>query len=701
MLSSSILPLCISGGKDKIIKYSLLAAPLLLLFLTVACQAETLTRRYIVELQQDAAFSNQSFSIKPDQRLLSDNPSDIADKNNFITPDLASDYKRQSFFSYKVKTTLIESISWQLLYATNLLVAFELIMTSKAPPLGATSYSWLPIEEIATVGWLLKNYWNPYSALFKLIEQSEIRLTQGNQPFAITTMMHGSGYEQQQPQSQLPESSDQQAPQTTRQPTSAFTNPLSSGSGDGFRDPKQHAHTLGLDCFVHPCHGVCKFRSSSENMGPAERSLKSEESLASHSGTTPEQNSCPHNCLCYRCVRHSDPANETSNNPIAIQLQWAFGQPFQVHDIDDNPANTTPSPVPVPCNLTILEEDGQLRNCEKVYKSVQSLLNHKRQVHTGQKTCLTPVVGEDGLLRPCGKVCKNLVALSNHRRSTHTGQQTCNVIMVTEDGRERLCGKVCKSGGAMSSHKKNVHSRQRTCGETVVGEDGQLRPCGKLFRSTQSLSTHKYSRHTGQKTCDMPLVREDGRQWPCGTVCKSNKALSDHKRGYHSGQKICEVIVIGEDGKQQPCGRVCKNAYILSSHKQRHHSEQKTCDVIVADEDRQQRPCGKVCKSVQDLSCHKSRYHCGQQTCNAILVSEDGQQRPCGTVCKNKRTLSGHRRSAHTGQQTCDVTMVGEDGQPQPCGKVYKNVNTFSKHKRTHRKRKPVDTNQKDTLSTP
>ncbi|WOG26983.1 hypothetical protein [Endozoicomonas sp. 8E] len=124
-------------------------------------------------------------------------------------------------------------------------------------------------EKIATVGWLLKSYWNPDSALFKPTGQTEVRLTQGSQPFAITAMMHGSGDEQQQ--NQPSESSGQQAPQAISQPTSAFTSPLYSGSGDGYEDPQQHSHTLALDCFVHPCHGVCKFRPSSENMGPTER----------------------------------------------------------------------------------------------------------------------------------------------------------------------------------------------------------------------------------------------------------------------------------------------------------------------------------------------------------------------------------------------------------------------------------------------
>ncbi|WP_448215869.1 hypothetical protein [Endozoicomonas sp. 2B-B] len=624
-----------------------------------------MTRRNIVELQQDAAFSNQSYSIKPDQRSLSDNPSDIADKIGFKTPDLDPDYKRQNFFSYEVKTTLIESISWQLLYATNLLVAFKLTMISKAPPPGATSYSWPPVEGIVTVGWLLKSYWNPDSALFKPVEQSEVSLTQGNQPFAITTMMHGSGCDQQQPQqqSQLSKSSGLQAPQATSQPASAFAKPLNSGSGDGYEDPQQHAHTLGLDCFIHPCHGVCKFRPPSENMEPDERSLNSEESLTSPTGATPGQNPCPHNCQCYRCIRHSDPANATSNDPFAIQLQCASSQLIQVHDIDGKPVNTTAPPAPVPCNLKMVDKYGQLRNCERVYKSTQSLLNHQRKLHTGKKTCLMPVVGKDGRLRPCGEVWKNVVALSGHKRRDHTGHQICQVTIVTEDGQERPCGKVCINASALSNHKKNTHTGQRTCDVTVIGEDGQLRPCGKLWKSAQSLSSHKFREHTGKKTCDVTVVVENCQPQLCGKVCKSARALSSHKLGSHSGQKICDVTLVGEDGQPRLCGTVFKNA--------------------------------------NGLRHHKRSTHTGQQTCDVMMVGDDGQRRPCGEVCKSNYSLSDHKNREHSGQQICDVTVVGKNGQPRPCGKVYKNTCTLSRHKRTHRKRKPVDANQKDGLSPP
>ncbi|WOG26978.1 hypothetical protein [Endozoicomonas sp. 8E] len=517
-----------------------------------------MTRRFIVEPQQDAVFSNRSFSIKTDKCLLSYKPSGIANKNGFKRPDLPSDDKRQRFFSYEVKTTLIESISWHVLYATNLLVAFELIITSKTSSLGSSAYSRLPIEEIVTVGWLLESYWNPDSPLFKPTEQAEVRLTQGSQPFAIAAMMHGSGDDQQQ--SQLSESSGQQAPEATSQPASVFTSPLSSGSGDGYRDPQQHVHTLGLDCFVHPCHGICKLRPPFENMGPAERSLISEGSLASHTG--------------------------------------AIG-------IVDNPVNTTAPAVPVPCNLTMLDEDGQLRNCEKVYKSVQSLLNHQRKIHTGKKTCLTTVVGNDGRLRPCGEVWKNAVALLHHRRTAHTSQQTCDLIMVTEDGQERPCGKVCMNASALSSHRTNIHTGQRTCDVTLIGEYGQPRPCGKVCNNTQALYYHKRREHTGRQTCVVMMAGEDGERRPCGKVCNNAQALNNHKRREHTGRQTCGLMMVTEDGQRRPCGKVYKNRKTLWDHKKNAHTGQKACDVILADEDGQQRPCGKVYKNAKDLSVHK------------------------------------------------------------------------------------------------
>ncbi|WOG26984.1 hypothetical protein [Endozoicomonas sp. 8E] len=198
----------------------------------------------------------------------------------------------------------------------------------------------------------------------------------------------------------------------------------------------------------------------------------------------------PHNCLCHRCIRHSDPANKTSNDPFAIQLQCTSGQ--LAHGIDDNPVNTTAPAEQIACNLKMVDKDGRLR--------------------------------------PCGEVWKNVSALANHRIKAHTGQQTFNVIMITEDGQERPCGKVCMNARALSNHKKSTHTGQRTCDVTLVGQDGQQRPCGTVCKSTKALSAHKLGCHSGQKTCEVIVVGKEGKAQPCGRTCKNAGALSNHKR---------------------------------------------------------------------------------------------------------------------------------------------------------------------------
>lgn len=121
---------------------------LLLKLLSVVCQAEPLTERFVVELEQNAVFTNQSFSVKDDQHKWPDSPSDITDTNGYARSDLPLDEKRHKPVGYGVKTTLIESISWQWLCATHLLVSYKLILTTKDSPLCYTPYSWVPVEDV-------------------------------------------------------------------------------------------------------------------------------------------------------------------------------------------------------------------------------------------------------------------------------------------------------------------------------------------------------------------------------------------------------------------------------------------------------------------------------------------------------------------------------------------------------------------------
>ncbi|WOG28701.1 hypothetical protein [Endozoicomonas sp. 8E] len=260
-----------------------------------------LARRFIVEFEQNVDSPGQSFSVKHDLRTWSGSPADIVGQNAYAEPYLSADNKRHKPDTYWVKTTIIESISWQRLCATSLLVACELILTGKDTPLSLNPYSWLPVEVIVTFSRLLISYWNPDSPLFKPIDQQEsaFMLTQGDHPFANITMMFGSEHDQQQHQPL--ESSGQQAPRASRHRTGSFNSPRNTGYGHGSGGYEQHQHTQGLNCFVHPCYGVCRFRQSTDSSDNDAQNC--EGVLAERTGVTNGHSLCTHlaNIRCYSC----------------------------------------------------------------------------------------------------------------------------------------------------------------------------------------------------------------------------------------------------------------------------------------------------------------------------------------------------------------------------------------------------------------
>ncbi|WOG26934.1 hypothetical protein [Endozoicomonas sp. 8E] len=675
----------------------------------VFCQAEPLTKRFIFELKDNTASSDQNFSIIRDLDTLLNNPTDIVETSGCAERDLPLDNKRHRTYSYDVKTTFIESIFWQWLYVTNLLVAFELFLTTKDASPDSNPNSWLLLDAVIAAGWLFKSDWSPDSALFNPIgQQAASKLKRVDLSLAITTMMPGSEHGPQR--GQPPESSDQQTPQAISCATGYFTHLFCSNSGDGNESPQQHSHTLGLNCFVYPCNAVCQFRKSSDSSDSA--ALECEGSSTDYTGAIPGQSTYSHltNAQCNSC-----------NSEDGVALDGVAPDLLAT-----GAAHRTKPAGQKACNLVLIGEDGQLLQCGKVFKNTQSLSSHKSTYHTGQKTCDVCVVAEDGQLRTCGKILRNVKSLNYHKKRYHTKQETCDVTLVGVDGQQRLCGKVCKSALSLTVHKSTVHTGQKTCSVAVVGEGGQQRPCGKICKNAQALYDHKKSNHSGQKNCNVTVVGVDGQQRSCGKVCKSARTLTIHKSKDHSEERACNRTVVTEDGQQLTCGKICKNLQTLSYHKRKDHTGRQTCNAIVIGEDGQSRPCGmtcknvvnmeahrrsfhtrqqtcdvavigqpqpcsKVCRNARALSDHKSKFHTGQQTCTVAVVGKDGQQQPCGTVFKNTHALWDHKSRIHSGQKTCDLSVIGEDGQQLPCGKVYKNAEALRSHKKIHRKRKSVD----------
>ncbi|WP_422474063.1 hypothetical protein [Endozoicomonas sp. ALB032] len=688
--------------------------------MSVICQAGSLTRRFVVELERDAGSPEQNFSIKRDWHTLPGNPSDIVHINDYAEPDLSPDKKRHSSSGYGIEKTVIESISWQWLYASNLLIAYELFVITKVTLMSDEPYLWLPLEVPFAVAWLLKIYWKPNTQLFSQIEQQATSmLIREDHLFATITAVFGSTGNS--PQYQSSESSSQPAPKATLSPISSFNGPLNNDYSGGNGGNQQHQHTLGLNCFIHPCHGFCQLQPLSSSSRPAEWPLNTMESSCVHQTTG----------HCSSCMRHFDPeyAAEFRQNPLIntlhelsdIQLLLDSDPLFGgsdgnltdlIHDAIDAPGSLNDD-VPMLGHLSSIADDIAVINgsldLEHLFKEDEQAFTlspseiqqttaessqlaqsqpHlsrtgavKAKAERAQKACELTVVGEDGQQRPCGKFFKSDGALANHKSKYHTGQKVCGQSVVGEDGQQRPCGKVLKNIKALWGHKSKCHSGQQTCKVIVFVEGGQQRPCGWLCKNASALTYHKTKYHSVQQTCEVTVVGEDGQQRPCGKVCKNAGVLSSHKSEYHRGQQICKVTVVGEDGQQRPCGKLCKNVKTLSNHKNTWHTGQKTCVLIMVGEDGQQRPCGKVCKNTVALLDHKSNYHSGQEACKVNLLGDDGQQRPCGRLCKNARALRYHKIKHHSRQESCTVNVFSEDGQQRPCGQLCINAHALSIHK--------------------
>ncbi len=670
----------------------------LLVLLSVVCQAEPWTECFIIKLEQKAVFPNLSVSIERDRHTLPDNLSEVFDTNDYAGLDFRSDDKPNRPGSYGVR---------------------------------------LPVEVVVAAGWLLESNLTNDFMLFNPIQQQEATSTQtqGDQPFATITMMLRSVDDQQSHQPS--ESSSQQAPGAP-QSTGYFANLLYSDYGGGNRGPQQALHTLGFNCFVSPCRGVCSFRLSSGSRESAEWPLNSAESSTA---------SCRH-LIGPGAVSTTDSAEPPNydvtmlGNLPANSDDWII-----IHGLLNLRSHIPPEKTGINCTLThfkrpmvtsplgclpsggatrcqkvlsdhksrehfgqptcdviVVGKDAQQRPCGKVYRNANSLIAHKRIFHSGQRICVQTVTGGDGQHRPCGKTCKNTQALWDHKLKDHSGQKTCYETVVGADGQPRPCGEVCKNAKTLSSHKRSIHTGQQTCHESVVRKDGQQQPCGKVCKSAKALSDHNRKEHTGQKICNATVAGRDGQQ-QCGKVCKNAKALSDHKRSNHSGPRTCNETVVGRDGQKKSCGAVCKSVNALTDHKKRNHSGQKICNAIVVGDDGQGRPCERVLKNARSLSCHKSKYHSGQKTSDKTVNEESDQRLPCGLVCKNANALKDHKKSIHSGQQICNLPVIGEDGQQRLCredgllrpfGKAFQNTHALSRHKRTHRKRKSFYPNQND-----
>ena len=102
----------------------------------------------------------QMIDIEP----LQDKPTETSSTNGYLGPDTPPDdkpYKPGGL--WESLTTVVVSISWQLLYATNEVVGYKLFINFSEGSLKPPSCLWVPLVGTVVVGWLTRSHWNPES----------------------------------------------------------------------------------------------------------------------------------------------------------------------------------------------------------------------------------------------------------------------------------------------------------------------------------------------------------------------------------------------------------------------------------------------------------------------------------------------------------------------------------------------------------
>ncbi|WP_422137158.1 hypothetical protein [Endozoicomonas sp. ALC020] len=399
------------------IKNPLFAA---LLLLSVTCRAQVLTERYIVEIKQNTGSPDGSFSIKQhDLHKLPLPPSTTTNINVHPVRDSQANDTAFGLSVYGLKTVIIESISWHLLYTTPLLVAYELFLTTRDAPQSPKTYSRLPVEAFIAVGWLLNSYSNFDSPMFNTIGQQQ---ASQDYPFVINTMMLSPTDNQQH--DQRSKSSSQPASGTSTRLMGTFSSHEHYVSSGRKRDPELDQHTFGLNCFANDCNGVCQFRQAEAR--PGKRSRLNEDF---------DRQSTPCNELTPPFPPGTSETQQittdtTKSSPLG-QSQPHFSKTGTIQTLsedegladddplsDDNPISDD-DPL---SNDDHLSDDGPLSDEEPLSDDEsllddESLSEDESDYYFDPPTCGI-LVRRDGQLEICGKVCMPFESLSEHK-STH------------------------------------------------------------------------------------------------------------------------------------------------------------------------------------------------------------------------------------------------------------------------------------------
>ena len=153
--------------------------------MSFVCLAGSQTHSFIVEIEQNAGSPSQNFSVKPepdtlpamqaiDIESLQGKPTEITNTNDYSGSDSPPDDKPYGPGGlWESLSAVLESVSWQLLYATNEVIGYKLFLTLQEGSYQHRPFSWEPVMTTVVVGWLSRSHWNPELPIFNQLDEQE------------------------------------------------------------------------------------------------------------------------------------------------------------------------------------------------------------------------------------------------------------------------------------------------------------------------------------------------------------------------------------------------------------------------------------------------------------------------------------------------------------------------------------------------
>ena len=562
----SLLTLIPRTAKDRAIKSLIFHV---LLFASFVCLAESQTHSYIVELEQNADLPSQNFSIKPepdtlpamqmiDMGSLQGKPTEMTNISGYSGSDTPPDdkpYWPRSF--WESLTTVVESVTWQLLYASNEVIGYKLLLAFQKDSYQPQPFSWMPVVATVVVGWLTRSNWNPEAPLFNQLDEQESNkqhelqiITLMNNPSGGHTWSTGTWGQGQS--------------FTTHSFTSSshysFVNHQNGYNEDDPGRPNSPRHSYGENCHEHPCYtrrGHCIYAPPIQHLAEYwyEDCLAVSyiPELATHQAQTPPP-------VITRCHLNPDASTtcSASVHPYTSYPESSVAEADSASSQSLAESGATAHAAAVGADTTAPLASGQAGH----------LRRHTATVHEKKKDHICQHQGDDG--QPCGRTFGRAGNLRRHIATVHEKKKDHICQHQGDDGQPcgrafgqpcgQPCGRAFGQAGDLRRHIATVHEKKKDHICQHQGDDGQ--PCGRAFGQAGNLRTHIATVHEKKKDHICQHQDDDGQ--PCGRAFGQAGNLRTHIATVHEKKKdhICQH----QDDDGQPCGRAFGQAGELRRH---------------------------------------------------------------------------------------------------------------------------------------